>query len=349
MAFDLRRVLALFCLLPILSVLSMVQANTDQQTEKNIYWEYPWFKQSFLDLSEDLADAADQNKGIILYFHQAGCPYCKKLLNDNFKHPQIVAKLRKQFDFIAINIWGDRQVVDFSGNESTEKKLAEAEKVMFTPTLLFYNAQGKRVFRLNGYYPPQKFDRLLDYLAPGMDQKKNYASFLQYYRHFSKASDHSVDVTDQRPPLDYQKRLRKSNKPVMLLFTSADHCSECREFDAISKRSLLQQSLAKFERITIDINSPRAIITPQGKKTTMRQWAMQMGVQSIPAQVFLVRENQQWREVFRNESYLRGFHFQTVLQYVADQQYRQYPQFQRYVRERIAEAQQQQQPVDLWK
>ncbi|EGW54888.1 thioredoxin SoxW [endosymbiont of Tevnia jerichonana (vent Tica)] len=45
------------------------------------YHEKPdWFKQSFLDLQEDVEAAAGEGKRLLLYFHQDGCPYCAKLL-----------------------------------------------------------------------------------------------------------------------------------------------------------------------------------------------------------------------------------------------------------------------------
>ena len=43
-----------------------------------------WFKVSFLDLYEDVAEAAESDKRLMVYFFQDGCPYCKKLLEDNF-------------------------------------------------------------------------------------------------------------------------------------------------------------------------------------------------------------------------------------------------------------------------
>ena len=38
-----------------------------------------WFKNSFLDIREDVADAKAAGKRLVLYFYQDGCPYCKKL------------------------------------------------------------------------------------------------------------------------------------------------------------------------------------------------------------------------------------------------------------------------------
>ena len=49
------------------------------------YHEKPaWFKESFLNLREDVEEAKENNKRVLLYFYQDGCPYCAKLLQDNF-------------------------------------------------------------------------------------------------------------------------------------------------------------------------------------------------------------------------------------------------------------------------
>lgn len=73
------------------------------------YQEHPdWFKASFLDIREDVTDAAVEDKRLILYFYQDGCPYCAKLLRENFAGRATVELVRERFDLIAINLWGDR-------------------------------------------------------------------------------------------------------------------------------------------------------------------------------------------------------------------------------------------------
>ena len=65
-----------------------------------------WFKNSFLDLRDDLRDAAAARKRVMIYFGQNGCPYCKRLMEVNFRQADIVAKTRRHFDAIEINIFG---------------------------------------------------------------------------------------------------------------------------------------------------------------------------------------------------------------------------------------------------
>ncbi len=67
-----------------------------------------WFKDSFLEFEDDVAEAAEKNKRIMLYFHQQGCPYCARLVEENFTDPAIEAYVKKHFEGIEINMWGDR-------------------------------------------------------------------------------------------------------------------------------------------------------------------------------------------------------------------------------------------------
>ena len=100
--------------------------------------EYPaWFKESFLEFADDIAEAAEQGKRVMLLFHQDGCPYCNLLVERNLSQKNIVDFMQTNFSVIALNMWGDRQVVTVGGEAYTEKELASALKVQFTPTLIF--------------------------------------------------------------------------------------------------------------------------------------------------------------------------------------------------------------------
>ena len=121
-----------------------------------------WFTETLLDLREDVADAAKEGKRMMVYFGQDGCPYCKRLMEVNFADPAIVAKTRRHFVALALNIWGDREVTWTDGRTMSEKRLAAALKVQFTPTLLFLDEKGGVALRMNGYLPPEEFLPALD-------------------------------------------------------------------------------------------------------------------------------------------------------------------------------------------
>jgi len=56
---------------------------SDEPVDEIIHPE--WFKQSFLDLKEDVAEAEQSDKaGIIVFFGQQHCAYCKALITNDF-------------------------------------------------------------------------------------------------------------------------------------------------------------------------------------------------------------------------------------------------------------------------
>ena len=137
--------------------------------------EYPvWFKNSFLDLRDDVAEAAENNKRVLLFFYQDGCPYCKKLLEVNLAQKAIADKMQKHIDAITINMWGDREITDINGEVMKEKDFAVKNKVMYTPTLLYLDEKGKIILRVNGYYKPHKFNTALDYVIGKHDKKEKF-------------------------------------------------------------------------------------------------------------------------------------------------------------------------------
>ena len=117
---------------------------------------YPgWFKLSMGDLSDDISEAAAAGKtGIMVYFGQKRCAYCEQFLEQNIGAPDIEHYIREHYDIIPIDIWGIEDIVDTDGKTYSERELSIRYKTNFTPSLVFYNLEGKPVFRLRGYYPP---------------------------------------------------------------------------------------------------------------------------------------------------------------------------------------------------
>ncbi|MDB5812694.1 MAG: thioredoxin-related protein [Betaproteobacteria bacterium] len=126
-----------------------------------------WFKVSFLDVRDDLKEAAAARKRVMLYFGQNGCPYCRQLMEVNFKNAEIVQKTRRNFDVIEINIVGSRDVTWTDGSVHTEKAFARHLKIGYTPTLLVLDERGNTVVRISGYLPPAAMSAALDYVIDG--------------------------------------------------------------------------------------------------------------------------------------------------------------------------------------
>lgn len=121
-----------------------------------------WFAETFLDVREDVAEAAKQGKRLMLYFWLEGCPYCEKMEQGTFRDPRIVARMRREFVAVAINVRGDRDAAWTDGERLTEKTLTRKLAIRGTPTLVFFDEHGAVAARATGYLDPAQLDATLD-------------------------------------------------------------------------------------------------------------------------------------------------------------------------------------------
>lgn len=293
-----------------------------------------WFKESFLDIRDDIKDASAANKRVVLYFYQDGCPYCTKLIQENFTKQDIVDKTQKNFDVVAINMWGDREVTDLEGKQTTEKAFAAALKVQYTPTMLFLDEDGKVVLRVNGYYTPEKFNLALDFVAGKHDKA---GSFKDYYAKLK--ADGKIASTDKTytlpgalaAPLRLQETQQKNKRPLLVIFAGKE-CDTCDElFNDIFKRKELTYSMVGLDVAQANPEDEANIQTPDGKEMKMAEWAKTLDIQYSPSLVFFDTSG---KEVFRTEAYLKAFHIHGALDYVATGAYQSQPEFQRYLQHR---------------
>lgn len=302
-----------------------------------------WFKESFLDIREDAAEAAKGGRRLMLYFHQDGCPYCAKLLRENFGDKAIAEKTRKHFDVIAINLWGDREVTDLAGKATTEKAFAKALRVQFTPTLLMLDEKGGTALRLNGYVPPHQFHAALDYAGGRLEKKQSFTDYL-----LVRAPEAANGKLHEQPwlmasPLDLSKR---DGKPLLVIFEQKV-CAGCDEMHVEGfPRPEVAALLKRYRAARVDIASAEALKTPNGKSLAMRDWARQLKIVYTPSFVFFDGGG---REVFRVEGYLRPFHLASSLDYVASGAYRKQPEFQRFIEARAAARRAKGEKIELMK
>jgi thioredoxin-related protein len=73
------------------------------------------------------------------------------------------------------------------------------------------------------------------------------------------------------------------------------------------------------------------ITTPDGQKMKVRDWAKKLNIHYAPSLVYF---NDHGEEVFRSDAWLKAFHIQSVMDYVASNAYERQPSFQRYIDER---------------
>jgi len=304
-----------------------------------------WFKQSFLDFEEDVQEAAADNKRVMLYFHQDGCPYCSLLVRENFQQPDIAADMRQNLESIAVNMWGDREIVSLEGERYTEKSLAAALRVNYTPTLVFLDEQGKIALRLDGYYPPDRFRLALDYVSDHQEKEMEFHEYIAAQLPATSGGELNRETFFLAPPYALARNIIHAGRPLAVFFEQTG----CHNCDLLHERILTdpetRRLLGQFDAVQLDMRSDTPVITPDGRKTTARDWAGELNLGFAPA---IVLFDKQGREVMRIDAFLKTFHVQSVLAYVAQEAYREEPSFQRFISARAEHLRETGVDVNIW-
>ena len=292
----------------------------DKQLEEAV--AYPdWFKLSLGDLNDDLAEAKKAGKkGIITYFGQKRCAYCEQFFKSSLSDVDIKNYLQKHFDLIAFDIWGIDDITDTDGTTYTERDLSIHYKTNFTPSLVFYNAEGTPVFRLRGFYPPYKFRAAIQYVTEEFYKEETFSDY------FARANPGEYfllgGLTERdfflEPPYDLVA-LRKNNKPTAVFFEQGNcHACDLLHSGPLSK-DLSIHEIEQMNVIQLNMWADTAVITPQGEKTTAKEWAKSLDLFYTPSIVFFDANG---KEIIRVDSVTYFYRLWGVMDYVNQQGYK---------------------------
>lgn len=161
---------------------SIVAASTPRDP-----YEY-LFQQSLGDLTEELEIAREEGKkGVFLFFEMDECPFCHRMKNTVLNRIAVQETFTPDFHSLAIDIEGDIEIVDFSGDEMTQKEFARKNRVRATPVLAFYDLDGNQVVKYTGATSgSEEFLWLAEYVSDGIyklkDDSGRKISFTRYKR-----------------------------------------------------------------------------------------------------------------------------------------------------------------------
>ncbi len=284
--------------------------------------EYPdWFKISLGDLNDDVAEARAAGKfGIMVYYGQKRCAYCEQFFDINLADSTIQRYLRQHFDIVPVDIWGIEDFTDTNGEEYSERELSLRYKTNFTPSLVFYDKNGKPVYRLRGYYPPYQFRAVLHYVAEGFYRVEKFRDYLARAEpdlFFTSGELIDRDFFNE-PPHDLRRRAESAAKPLMVIFEQGNcHACELLHTGPLSQGEILGE-ISKMDVVQLNRFDDTEVVTPAGVKTTARQWGKELDLFYTPSIVMFSPDGQ---EVMRVDSVVQFYRLWGVLDYVNRQGY----------------------------
>jgi thioredoxin-related protein len=309
--------------------------------------EYPaWFKHSFLDLRQDIGEAQKAGKRVLLMFTQDNCPYCAALVERNLSQREIETTLKEEFDVIAVNLWGDREVVGLDGKTYTEKSYGAALKIQFTPSLLFFDEAGKTILRLNGYVPPARLQAALDWVSGRHEKTVAFRDFVAAREVPKQASGEMIKQDFFLKNATDLRRRGQQARPLAVFFEQKD-CPDC---EVLHRRVLAdpeaREAIEKFDNVQFDMWSRDMIVTPEGKRLAVRDWARQLGINFAPG---IVLFDNTGKEIIRWESSFRVFHTLGMFDYITSGEYLREPSFQRFLSAKTEHIREAGRDVNIWR
>ncbi|HET7731127.1 MAG TPA: thioredoxin fold domain-containing protein, partial [Usitatibacter sp.] len=133
-------------------------------------------------------------KPVIALFERAPCRDCDELHREGFTRAEVKA-LIAAFKVVQLDVVGRRPLVTPEGQALDERGWARSLQVLNTPSLVFFDAQGREVFRAEGYLRPFHLAAALDYVASGAYRDEpSFQRFVQRRADQLRAAGKSVDL-----------------------------------------------------------------------------------------------------------------------------------------------------------
>lgn len=111
-----------------------------------------FFNETFGNFAEELETARDDGKkAVLIMFQQEDCPFCHRMRTTVLNQKRVQDFFREHFMLFHVDIEGDIEITDFSGQQTKEKDFAFVQnRVRATPVFAFFDLTGERIVRYTG-------------------------------------------------------------------------------------------------------------------------------------------------------------------------------------------------------
>jgi len=103
-----------------------------------------FFDESFGDLAEEISIAEEESKkALLIMFELDECPFCHWMKQRVLNQKKVQDYYKEHFRIITMDVEGDLEIVDLSGNETTQKDFSLKQfRVRATPVFQFIGLDG---------------------------------------------------------------------------------------------------------------------------------------------------------------------------------------------------------------
>jgi len=160
-----------------------LSSNANALVGKDPYQYF--FNETWGDFQEELSNAQEQGKlGILVFFELKDCPFCHRMKKTVLNQPEVQKYFRQYFLNFSVDIKGDLEITDFTGQMLTQKDFAfKKNRVRATPVFAIYDLEGNQIARYTGATSGvEEFLLLGEYVVSGAYKETRFSKYKRLNR-----------------------------------------------------------------------------------------------------------------------------------------------------------------------
>jgi thioredoxin-related protein len=132
----------------------------------------------FLPLTEAALQAGEANKPMFLYFGRYGCSTCRKMHAEVFTDAALAERFTANFVLAYVDTESGARIELGNGEIITEMQYATRNRILGTPTFVFFSPEQKPLFKKAGFQSVAQLNRYADYILDKHYQSMPLPEFL---------------------------------------------------------------------------------------------------------------------------------------------------------------------------
>ena len=157
-----RQLLSLLCLLLPVSAVLAAPPETYQ----------------FLSLTEAMQQSSAQNKPMFLYFGRYGCSTCRKMHKEVFTDATMQERYNNDFVLAYVDTESGKRIKLPSGERMTEMQFATRNRILGTPTFIYFSSEQKPLFKKAGFQSIEQMNAYGDFVSGAHYQSKTLKQYM---------------------------------------------------------------------------------------------------------------------------------------------------------------------------
>lgn len=117
----------------------------------------------FLEPPYDLSTLVGNTKATAVFFEKGNCHACDLLHSDPLSKDLSIEELEKM-NVIQLNMWADTSLTTPSGEKTTAKEWAKSLGIFYSPSIVFFDTEGKEIIRVDSVTYFYRLWGVLDYV-----------------------------------------------------------------------------------------------------------------------------------------------------------------------------------------